>query len=383
MRMRVFITGLVLLALLMVLATTVRGADANPFGTQVASLDLSELHRFLDNLDQDVQRLLPRLDMSAWQLTGPNWNWPAIGRQILRYFFQELVFNMKLLGELMLVAMVLAILQNLRHAFEEENISRLAFAICFLIIMGIVLNSFRVTFGVARAALSEMSNFMYALVPVLFSLMVAGGGVTTATIVHPVMIASVEAIGGLVGGVIFPLIMFAGILALTNYLFEGFELKKLANLLKMAALGLLGLAMAVFIGMITIKGFAGSVADSTALRTAKYLSNTFLPVVGGELADTMEMAVNCSTVLKSGLGLFGLGVVVVVTVFPLIKILAVAAIYYLGGAVMQPLGNQRLADALETVGGVFLNIFGAVAVVGLMFYIAIAILVGMAGFRMG
>ncbi|TCL70793.1 stage III sporulation protein AE [Hydrogenispora ethanolica] len=382
MRAILRISCLALLLLLWV-AVPVRAAEANPFAAQVPSVDLSELHRFLDHLDQDVQRLLPRLDMAAWQVTGPDWDWRRIGRDILNFFLKELVFNLKVLGELIFVALVLAILQNLRHAFEEENIGRLAFAICFLVVMGIVFNSFRVTFGVARTAIGEMSNFMYALIPVLFSLMVAGGGVTTATIVHPLMVGSVEVVAGLVNGVVFPLILFAGILGLTNYLFEGFELKKLANLIKMSALGLLGLAMAVFIGIVTIKGFAGSVADSTALRTAKYLSNTFLPVVGGELADTMEMAMGCSTVLKGGLGLFGLGVVVVITVFPLLKILAVAALYYLSGAIMQPLGNQRLADALETVGGVFLNIFGAVAVVGLMFYIAIAILVGMAGLRVG
>jgi stage III sporulation protein AE len=382
MRAILRISCLALLLLLWV-AVPVRAAEVNPFAAQVPSVDLSELHRFLDHLDQDVQRLLPRLDMAAWQVTGPDWDWRRIGRDILNFFLKELVFNLKVLGELIFVALVLAILQNLRHAFEEENIGRLAFAICFLVVMGIVFNSFRVTFGVARTAIGEMSNFMYALIPVLFSLMVAGGGVTTATIVHPLMVGSVEVVAGLVNGVVFPLILFAGILGLTNYLFEGFELKKLANLIKMSALGLLGLAMAVFIGIVTIKGFAGSVADSTALRTAKYLSNTFLPVVGGELADTMEMAMGCSTVLKGGLGLFGLGVVVVITVFPLLKILAVAALYYLSGAIMQPLGNQRLADALETVGGVFLNIFGAVAVVGLMFYIAIAILVGMAGLRVG
>jgi stage III sporulation protein AE len=143
------------------------------------------------------------------------------------------------------------------------------------------------------------------------------------------------------------------------------------------------LAMAVFIGLVTIRGFTAAVADSTALRTAKYVTNTFLPVVGSTLSDTMEMAANCSTVLKSGLGVFGLGTVVVITVFPLLKILAVAFIFKLSGAVTQPLGNQRLSDALQTVGTTFLNIFGAVAVVGLMFFIAIAVLVGISSYRIG
>jgi stage III sporulation protein AE len=187
--------------------------------------------------------------------------------------------------------------------------------------------------------------------------------------------------GGLMKDLVFPLILFAGILGMVNFLVEGFQVNKLANFLKSAALGMMGLAMAIFIGIITIRGFAGSIADTTALRTAKYVSNAFLPVVGGALSDTMEMAVGCSTVLKGGLGIFGLGLIVLIIAFPLIKILAVAVIYQLSSAVIQPLGNNRLADALSVVGGTFLNLFAAVAVVGLMFFIALAILVGIAGMR--
>ena len=142
----------------------------------------------------------------------------------------------------------------------------------------------------------------------------------------------------------------------------------------------MGLAMTLFIGIITIRGFSASVTDSMALRTAKYFSNTFLPVVGGAISDTMEMATGCSIVLKSGLGVFGLGLVVLISVFPLIKILTVAVIYHLSSALIQPLGDSRMADALQAVGQMFLYLFGAVAVVGLMFFISLSILVGIANY---
>jgi stage III sporulation protein AE len=60
--------------------------------------------------------------------------------------------------------------------------------------------------------------------------------------------------------------------------------------------------------------------------------------------------------------------------------LAVGIVYNLTGALLQPLGNNRLADALESVGETFITIFGALAVVGVMFFIAIAILVGIANY---
>ncbi|HYH01735.1 MAG TPA: stage III sporulation protein AE, partial [Bacillota bacterium] len=310
--------------------------------------------------------------------TGPQWDLSEIGKGILQYFMREIVFNFRLLGELLLLAMALAILQNLQHAFEAATIQQIAFGLCFMIVIGIVLNSFRVTFGIAREAVSELTGFMHAIIPVLFSLIAAGGGVTTTTVVHPLLISAVGIVAGLVNYIVFPLILFAGVLGLVNYLTEGFQTKKLTQLFKKAALGIMGLTMATFIGIISIRGFTTSIADSTVLRTGKYFTKNFLPVVGGELADTLEMAVGCSVILKGGLGVFGLGLVVLMTAFPLIKILAVAMVYNLTGAILQPLGNNRLADALETVGETFYTLFGALVIVSLMFFIAITILVGIA-----
>ena len=353
--------------------------NANLPAALTDSLNLNDLSRFIENLDRETADYLPRLDPKSWGLTGPDWDMKRLGKGILEYFLKELVFNFKILGELLLLVMALAILQNLKHAFESETISQIAFGICFLVVMSIVLNSFRVMFLITHGALTEMTNFMYAITPLLFSLITAGGGVTTTTVVHPLLISMVTMIGGVISNFVFPLIMFAGILGFVNYLFEGFQINKLANLLKTIALGILGLAMVIFIGIITIKGFAASVADSTVLRTAKYFSNA-LPVVGGVLSDTMEMTAGCSLILKSGIGIYGLGLVILITVFPLIKILAVSLIYQISGAISQPLGNKQFSDALQTVGGTFLNLFGVLAVVGLMFFIAISVLVGVANF---
>jgi len=353
-------------------------ADALP--PQITeALDLSELNRFIDRLDNDVMMYLPNLDIKSWGLAGPEWDIQSVGRGIFKYFMRELVFNLRLLAELFLIAVSLAILQNLQHAFEADTVNQVAFGICFLIVMGIVFNSFRVTFAVAREAVTEMTDFMYAIIPVIFSLIVAGGGMTTATIVHPLLVSAVGIVAGLVKGVVFPLILFSGVFGMVQFLSEGFQVNKIANLLRNIATGLLGLAMTVFIGLITIRGFAASVADSMALRTMKYFTNTFLPVVGGVVSDSAEMAAGCSQVLKSGVGVLGLGLVVLITVFPLMKILAVAMIYYCSSAVIQPLGNGRMADALQAVGGTFLHLFGAVAITALMFFIAISILVGVAG----
>jgi stage III sporulation protein AE len=300
----------IILVVYLLVAAAKPGLAAVDPAKSAAALDLTELNRFLGTLDDDIVKFLPRLDPKAWGAMGPHWDLAAIGRQMLRYLLREIVFNFKLLSELLLLALALAILQNMQHAFEAATVQHMAFAVCFLVVIGIVLNSFRVTFAIARGAVSEMTAFMHAMIPLMFSLIAAAGGMTTTALLHPLLIGAVGVVAGLVNTLVFPLLLFAGVLGLVNYLNEGFQIKKLAQLFKKTAIGIMGLVMAGFIGLVAIRGFAATVADSTALRTGKYFTKNFLPVVGSELADTLEIAVGCSVILKSGLGLFGLGLVI-------------------------------------------------------------------------
>ena len=161
--MKILMTVVILFISIIAAIQPAIAADLTPMNTAVVdTIDLKNLNSFLNTLDLETKNLLPRLDLQSWGVTGPKWDFAKIGKGIMAYFLRELVFNFKLLGELLLLAMALAILQNMQHAFENETVSQIAFSLCFLVVMGLVINSFRVTFLVAREALAEMTNFMYA-----------------------------------------------------------------------------------------------------------------------------------------------------------------------------------------------------------------------------
>ena len=46
--------------------------------------------------------------------------------------------------------------------------------------------------------------------------------------------------------------------------------------------------MTIFVGILTVQGVAGTVADAVGLRTAKYMTSAFVPVVGKVLSDAVE-----------------------------------------------------------------------------------------------
>ncbi len=64
-----------------------------------------------------------------------------------------------------------------------------------------------------------------------------------------------------------------------SHLATGFSISRLADFLRQVGLGIMGVLTTVFLGVLTIQGVAGAVTQGIAFRTAKYATQTFVPVV--------------------------------------------------------------------------------------------------------
>jgi stage III sporulation protein AE len=340
-------------------------------------LDLAGPYSLLRGMDREIRELLPEWDPAAWAREGLQLDLSGMAGRLLRLLWGEVVASFNLLGKLLVLAVIAAVLSRFQQAWNRESVGRLAENVIYLVLMGLVIQSFHFILNLARGSLDRATEFVYALLPGFFTLLTAAGGLTLTSICHPVVWTGIGLVVGAIKDLIFPMIYFAGITGLVSLLAEGFTLSKLAGLARKLAIGLLGLLVALFLGVVTVQGISVAVAEGVGLRAAKFVTGTFVPLVGSALADSMELAAGCSLLIKNGLGLFGAVAAVLICLHPALKVLAVALIYYLASALVQPAGEERLAAALHEVGSIFLMVFAALAITGLMFFFSLAILTGL------
>ncbi len=87
-------------------------------------------------------------------------------------------------------------------------------------------------------------------------------------------------IGTLIHAVVFPLLFFSAILGIVSCLSDKYKVNQLAGLLRKVSVGILGSLLTVFLGIISVQGATAAVADGVTVRTAKYVTGNFVPVVG-------------------------------------------------------------------------------------------------------
>jgi len=293
---------------------------------------------------------------------------------LLKYLWHEVLYNGKLLVTIVMLTVFSMVLETLQNAFERNAVSKVAYSITYMVLIIIAVNSFHVAMGYAKGAIESMIQFMLAMVPLLLTLLASMGNVVTVSVLHPLIIFMIHAVGTLIYTLVFPLLFFSAVLHIASALSEKFKVTQLANLLRNIGVGVMGVLLTVFLGVISVQGATGAVTDGVTLRTAKFVTGNFVPVVGRMFSDAADTVISASMLAKNAIGLAGVIILLFISAFPAIKILTLALIYNIAAAVMQPLGDSPIVTCLETIGKTMIYVFAALAAVSLMFFLAVTII---------
>lgn len=342
-------------------------------------LSVDAVNQYIVKMNAEMDGDIPELSGGTalqFATQGLPVHFDDLGKMVYLKLMKEFMQNIHLLGELIFLAVLCALLQNLQNSFEQSGIALLSCGVCFAFMSVLALHAFYNVILVAKATVGAMVGFMEALLPVLLSLLTGVGAFTSATLFTPLMLFVVNVTSSLTQDVVLPLLFLTSILECVNYLSDHYRVTNLAGLLKQSAMVVLGLTLVVFVGIVTIQGVAGGVADGVTLRTAKFATATFIPVVGKMFADTVEVVMGASLLLKNGIGIFGLFVIITLCALPLIKMLSLIITIKLAGALVQPLGDEKMSQCLNAMGNNLLLVFGAILVVTLMFFLVITMIIG-------
>lgn len=345
---------------------------------QFERIDMEELKGFWDDVVTKYGGFLPESQKGSFvdfvsgekQFSFNEW-FKGIGK----FMFHELLVNGKLLGTLMLLTIFSMFLQSLQNAFEQSSISKVAYAIVYMVLIILALNSFHVAIEYTKETIGTMTSFLMALIPLLLALIATSGGLMSAAFFHPVLLFLMNTSGILIQYVVLPLLFFSAILSIVSTLTDHYKVTQLAQLLRNFSIGILGAFMTVFLGVISVQGTSTAVADGVTLRTAKFVTGNFIPVIGRMFTDATDTVINASVLLKNTVGLAGVLILLLITIFPAIKIVMIAFIYKIAAGLLQPLGGGPVIACLDIISKSMMYIFAALAIVSLMFFLSITVLI--------
>lgn len=347
---------------------------------QLDTLNIDDIQNFADQVNQQAAGAIPTIDVKEQVLRLLKGN-PVVNVETLitglgKLLIKEVILNFNIMGQIIVLCVFCAILQNLHGAFESNTVSKLAYSSCYIIIAIIAIKSFHTAMNYGAQAIDTMVGYTQALFPTMIALLVSVGGITSSTVFQPIIFGSISLIITAIKYFIIPMIYFSAVLSLLSNLTEGIQVSRLASLLRQTAVGALGVMLTVFLGVISVQGVASSSFDGLTIKTAKFAMDKFVPIVGKFLNDAFDTVVSCSMLIKNGIGVVGLVVLLLICLFPLVKIFSIIAIYKITSALIEPILDNQIVKCLNDMSNSLLVLLSSVIAVGVLFFVFITVIMG-------
>lgn len=339
---------------------------------------LDGLYDYINNMKTDVE-LLKDLDpveyIKTYLETGEgSFTMTDVANACVSYMFREVKTVLSLVLTIIVISIICALLKNLQNAFAKESISQIAFYACYALLIVILARSFMISVDLVKNIIIGVSDFIGAVLPILVIMLAATGGFTQAATMDPFILGATLIIPRLYLNVIIPLILGSFVLEFANNMTSEHKLSNLCKLIKQSTLWMQGIILTVFIGLLTVRGIASSTIDAVTLKTAKFAVDNFIPIVGKAFSDAIASLAGYSLILKNAVSSIGLVVIILLMLYPVIKLVLMAFTYKLSAALIEPISDPRITKCVASAGDSIILLMSCVLTVSLMFFILLAIM---------
>ncbi|NLM49281.1 MAG: stage III sporulation protein AE [Epulopiscium sp.] len=347
---------------------------------QIESLDFSRIDQMVTNIKSQKEN--PFLqgfdfkDIVIKSIKGElDFSLGNIIKSIIFLFFKEMPAYFSLIGKLMVISMLSAFLNSLAESFQSKSTSNVAFYVCYMVLIILLLQSFQIAIQLSQSTLENMVLIIQASLPALLTLMMASGELTSGAVYEPVLLFAIQIMGVLIKKILLPFIFFTAILSVINSLSDKNLLKKMLELFNQAIDWLIKGIAILFIALMSLSSFTAPVLDGIINRAAKTAVGV-VPVVGETLTGAIDIVMNCSLLIKNAVGVGVIILLAVYCILPLIKILLFFMVYKLTAALIEPISDKRIVNCISDTGEACIKLFSLVFTSSLIFIVAITILIG-------
>lgn len=217
----------------------------------------------------------------------------------------------------------------------------------------IILTSFSSSISLVKNTVQNLVGFTNSLLPILITLMLTTGAITSAGVLQPILLLLINFIGNTISNFILPVVLISTSLSIISGISDDIKISKISKFLNSSVVWVLGIIMTIFVTVLSLEGSLTETVDGVTAKTTKAAVSTVIPVVGKILGDATDAVIGCAGILKNAVGFVGIIVILGICLMPIIKLTILTITYYLASAICQPIADTKIVNLLGTMGDTF------------------------------
>lgn len=185
----------------------------------------------------------------------------TFSKKILNLIGAEAITGIRTLVSILAIIIIHTILKSISESLENDGIAKLIYYVQYILIVTVVMSSFTDIIKMVQDTCTNLVGFMNMLVPLLITLMMYTGSITTSSIIEPIILFMINFIGNSIQNIIIPLILVFSSLVVISKISDQVQIDKLSKFLNSGIIWFLGIILTVFVGVLSLEGTMSSSVD--------------------------------------------------------------------------------------------------------------------------
>lgn len=226
-----------------------------------------------------------------------------------------------------------------------------------------------------EAFFESIGEIMRSMIPVTATIWALGGNVGSASVGSSSLYLMLNVSERLFGITVIPVCSVIGVLGLCEAISDEMKTGRLLAAIKKIYGFFLGIVMTILLSSLALQTSISASADSTAARAARMVSGSFIPILGGSIAETLRTVSGGVAYLKN---IFGIGGILMIfgTLAPIaISMLLTRVTLLITSGLADLLGCPNESRLLENLGETFGTMLAVCVSVSVMFILSLCIFI--------
>jgi stage III sporulation protein AE len=211
-------------------------------------------------------------------------------------------------------------------------------------------------------------------VPVFAGIMAISGQLTTASVFSATVLIAGQVFVYVMTVFLVPLVSCVLGVSIAGAVNPDLKIDRMAETVKKIVVWGLGLLVTVFAGLLSLQSIISNSADTVALRTARFITSSTVPIIGGAIGDALTTVRGSLDLLRGSTGTFGIIAGLMIFVPTLVSVFLHRVALAVAAAVCEMFGIMRLASLLKSGENIMSIVFAMLFCLTVLIVISVAMM---------
>ena len=296
---------LIALIILLLLPVTVSAAelDSDTYNDYLSQYDFS----FFDKtLDEDTKRYLGELQADSFDFsTISSLTFDDVIGVVRSILKGSAVTPVKGAFTVLVYILISSLIRSLK-ADDFTSTSDVFSTVSALIICSLLVANIGKTITLCAASLGVAGDFIFAFIPIFCAIVLASGNAVTSFSTNAFLLILSQAISFAAANVFLPVINSFLAIGICSGIRAELHLEKLISALKRVIIWCVTFISGGFVSVLSVKTTVASRADILGIRSARFVINSVVPVIGASVSEGLLSIQSYSSLIKSSVGVVGI-----------------------------------------------------------------------------